>query len=400
MKKYLWWGLLGVLIFGVLVGSVGFAYHNYRVMRMGDPTFYDRSTKDVPARKLVPKTFVPRRIISQQPKLSQRSKEIKQALNPLLGANHFVGTILIVQNGQLIYNQGYGYANFQKQALNNANSEYQILSMQKSMTAMLLMQQVQAGRLSLTDHLSKFYPQVPGAKKITIRAMLNMMTGLRIHKFSTRSLSGDGVVDYAVHHVHFLPKQNHKWYYAPVNYTLLAGILQKVSHHSYCQLFNQHIIRLLHLRHSGFVMMAKRAKWLSTPYHNQTAKDDSVNYLQTFHESPANQHNELATGNVYMNASDFYKVSRAILQARFLTTKNTAILHDAEGNIKNYGGGLYGAQNNSYWSHGVGYGEESGMMISKDGQNAVIMLSNYHMKKSALVQQCHQIYQNLLNGVY
>ncbi|MCT3030772.1 serine hydrolase domain-containing protein [Pediococcus parvulus] len=400
MKKRLWRVILFGFILMILIGSAGFGYHNYRVMQRSDPIFFSGSTKHIPARKLVPKTFVPRKVVTQQPKLSLKAKKLKQLLEPLIGGDQFVGTILIVKNGQPIYDQGYGYANFQKQGFNTAQSEYQILSMQKSMTATLLMQQVEAGRLRLTDRLAQFYPNIPGAKKMTIRSMLNMTTGLRIHNFSTRSLSGSGVVDYAAHHVQFLPNQNHKWSYQPVNYTLLAGVLQRVTHRTYYQLFNQHIIRLLDLHHSGFVMLAKRANWLSTPYHNQPFSDDSANYLHAFHESPANQHNELATGNVYMNASDFYKVSRAILQARFVSVENTQILHDAAGNRKGYAGGLYHEKNGGYWSHGVGYGEESGMMISGDGQNAVIMLSNYRRKNSMLKQQCHQIYQNLMQGMY
>lgn len=400
MKKY-----LGRLIFvgflvAVILGAIGFSYHNYRVMQVSDPTFFSESTKHIPARKLVPKTFKPQRLILNQPPLTPQKRRIKRALNPVIGENKFVGTILLVRNGQQIYNQGYGYANFQRQGLNNAQSEYQILSMQKSLTATLVMQQIQAGRIKLTDRLAKYYPEVPGSEQITIRMMLNMMTGLRIRKYSTRSLSGHAVVDYAIHHVRFVSTLNHQWSYQPVNFTLLAGVLQQVTHKSYYQLFQTHLIKPLRLHHTGFVMLANRAKWLSTPYHNKSLRETTVNYLYPFHESPANQHNELATGNVYMNTADFYKTTKNILQGGLITWQSAQILHDAAGNKKGYAGGLYQASANSYWSHGLGYGEESGMMISKNGQNAVIMLSNYRRKTPNLVKQCHFIYQQLMAGAY
>ncbi|KRN47256.1 hypothetical protein IV84_GL001978 [Pediococcus damnosus] len=164
-------------------------------------------------------------------------------------------------------------------------------------------------------------------------------------------------------------------------------------------MFRRHIIAPLKLQHTGFVMQANQANQLSTPYHNVPFSDNSINYQKVDHESVASQHNELGTGNVYMSTGNFYKVLRAILRARFLTAESTAILHEGVG-ARNYGGGLYTKNLTSYWSHGVGYGEESGVMISRDGKNAVVMLSNYHVKKTALPRQCAQIYQNLMQGAY
>ncbi|WP_412988356.1 serine hydrolase domain-containing protein [Pediococcus siamensis] len=400
MKRYLGRLIIFGLFIVVVAGGIRVAYLNYQADHRADPTFFSGATQNVPKRKLVPKTFTPKRILMQQPQLKGKKRQIQRQLNAILGNNQFVGTVLIVKNNYPIYSRGYGYANFEKAAVNQAQSEYQILSMQKSLTATLIMQQVQAGKLALTDHLAKFYPQVPGANQITIRMMLNMMTGLRIHKFSTKALSGQDVVKYTVKHVRFKAAANKRWSYQPVNFTLLAGVLQKVTHRTYYALFKKVFIKQLHLKHTGFVMQAQQAKWLSTPYHNRPFTDNTINYKHVYREKIANQHNELATGNVYMDALDFYHVSQKILQNQFLTAQNTAMLHDAQESPRGYAGGLYQKYGTSYWSHGVGYGEESGMMISKDGRNAVVMLSNYHLKKSQLVAQCQTIYANLMQGNY
>lgn len=399
MKKNLWRFILLVVLLGLGFWGLKIGYQSYRMQQAGYPVNFFRAKNKVPVHKPRGKTFRPQKIVVQPPRLTQQTRQFKRLLSPIVGKNRFVGTLLIVKNGKPVYNQGYGYANYQQKALNTANSEYQILSMQKSMTAMLIMQQVQAGNLRLTDHLAEFYPAITGASQITIRSMLNMQTGLRIKQLSKQVLSSQGVTDYAARHVQFVAAKNNQWSYQPINYTLLAGILQKITGQTYYHIFTHHIITPLKLHNTGFVMQADRALRLSTPYLNQPITDNSINYLHAYHELAASQHNELATGNVYMSTGDFYKVTQAILQARFLTAQNTAILHEASG-ICQYGGGLYSKSPTSYWSHGVGYGEESGVMISRDGQNAVVMLSNYHLKKSALKKQCAQIYQNLMQGMY
>ncbi|KRN47255.1 hypothetical protein IV84_GL001977 [Pediococcus damnosus] len=181
MKKHFWQAILITFFLGVILGGAGFAYYSYRMAQEGYPVSYFRSAKQESAHKSVTKTFIPRKVVVKQPRLNHRTKKLKQLLKPIVGEKRFVGTVLIIKNGHQIYNQGYGYANISKKALNTANSEYQILSMQKSMTAMLIMQQIQAGNLQFADHLDKFYPEIPGASQITIRSMLDMQTGLRIH---------------------------------------------------------------------------------------------------------------------------------------------------------------------------------------------------------------------------
>ena len=48
------------------------------------------------------------------------------------------------------------------------------------LTATMVMREVEKGKLSLDDSLSKFYPTVPGAEYVKIRNLLNMTSGLDI----------------------------------------------------------------------------------------------------------------------------------------------------------------------------------------------------------------------------
>ncbi|MEJ1319195.1 serine hydrolase [Latilactobacillus sakei] len=90
--------------------------------------------------------------------------------------NNFSGTILIVRHNHVIYQGGRGYANSEQ--FTTPKTTYQIGSVQKSLTAALVMKAVENGQLKLTDHLSRFYPQIPKANQITLQMMLDMRSGL------------------------------------------------------------------------------------------------------------------------------------------------------------------------------------------------------------------------------
>ena len=65
---------------------------------------------------------------------------------------------------------------------NSTDTSYLINSVQKSMTAAMVMREVQKGKLSLKDKLSKYYPNVAGAQKVRISNLLDMTSGLDLEK--------------------------------------------------------------------------------------------------------------------------------------------------------------------------------------------------------------------------
>jgi CubicO group peptidase (beta-lactamase class C family) len=105
------------------------------------------------------------------------TQKIDDFLNYMVQNNQVIGSISIFKNGSEVYHKDFG-----QQLLSNVsydkNTGYQIGSISKLITAVMLLQLVEQGKLSLTDPLSKFYPDIPNAKKITIRHMLNHTSGL------------------------------------------------------------------------------------------------------------------------------------------------------------------------------------------------------------------------------
>ncbi|ETY74179.1 peptidase S12 [Lactiplantibacillus fabifermentans T30PCM01] len=324
-----------------------------------------------------------------------KNKAAGKQITQILKADHFVGTALVVRNNKVLYRKGFGYANARDGRLNGPDSKYQILSIQKSITATLLMQLVQKHRLKLTDKVSKFYPSLPGAEQTTIRQMLDMTTGFRLAQGSTANLSEKQVVDYAVNHTKFTAAKLGKFNYSSVNYLLLAGIIRQLTGKTYQQVFTTNIIRRLKLKHTGFVIHGL-GQHATTGYQAKTGEIKPT-YDAAFVETTAMMNNELGTGQVYMSVGDLFKVEQAIETGKLITPKNVEILHTRTA-TGTYGGGVYNETPQVYRSHGLGYGYESVVRMSTTGKTGVVLLSNYYRNATSTLAPAQKIYTEMMKG--
>lgn len=166
-----------------------------------------------------------------------------------------MGYVQISKNGKVLYGKGFGEA--RPGVPNSASTVYRIGSISKVFTATLVMQQVDAGTMSLDDKLAKWYPNVPNAAKITIDQMLSHYSG--IHSITDDSAFASwehSVEDTAeiLRHIISYPSDfepGAKFAYSNTNYMLLGFILQKVSGKSYPSLLQERISAPLKLRNTA-----------------------------------------------------------------------------------------------------------------------------------------------------
>ena len=166
------------------------------------------------------------------------------------------GTILIALDDKVVARKTYGYARlYQKgkdlngmtvsqlrSARNKAENQlqdkspYELASISKQFTAAAILKLVNAGKIQLTDNLSKYYPNNPYSG-ITIHHLLCHTSGLPEYFDFTEEIWGtEGFVtnEQAIQKVfsrrekiYFKPGMRYK--YTNTNYLLLADIVAKVS---------------------------------------------------------------------------------------------------------------------------------------------------------------------------
>jgi CubicO group peptidase (beta-lactamase class C family) len=86
--------------------------------------------------------------------------------------------VMVIRDGEIVHQAGYGYANLEQQAPITADSAFRLASVSKQFTAMAVMVLAQEGSLSYDDPVSRYLPALVPYDGVTIRHMLTHTSGL------------------------------------------------------------------------------------------------------------------------------------------------------------------------------------------------------------------------------
>jgi CubicO group peptidase (beta-lactamase class C family) len=109
-----------------------------------------------------------------------RSQSISDLLNGYYAYNRFWGNVLIAQNGKIIFQQSYGFADKGRNIKNDSSTLFNLASVAKTMTAAAIFKLHDEGKLSLYDRVDKYIPGFVDDKtdSLTIINLLNHTSGM------------------------------------------------------------------------------------------------------------------------------------------------------------------------------------------------------------------------------
>ena len=229
----------------------------------------------------------------------------------------FCGTVLVAENGKVIYKNAFGMANREWEIANTPDTRFRIGSMSKSFTAMLVMQLAREGKLKLEDNISRhleFYRKDTGGS-VTIYHLLTHTSGIpsgaekaeyfdkstfRLKSFIKEFCSGD---------LEFEPGTRFK--YSNTGYIILGGVIESVTQKSYEEVLKTKILEPLGMKNSGFdrheIIIKKRA----SGYQNFFAGCHNAPYLDT-----SGVH---AAGAIYSTVEDLFLWDQALYSGKLLS---------------------------------------------------------------------------------
>jgi D-alanyl-D-alanine carboxypeptidase len=123
-------------------------------------------------------------------------EKLNNLINHIEANNQGVGSVSITKDGKEIYQRSFGQSAIPDLKW-NSHTKYQVGSITKVFTAVLIWKLTEEGKLSLTDKLSSFYPQIPNAHKISIKNLLEHSSGIRRdygHKPDNKTWLSDSLV--------------------------------------------------------------------------------------------------------------------------------------------------------------------------------------------------------------
>lgn len=158
--------------------------------------------------------------------------ELDKLMKHCYDSGIFNGTVLVSENGKVIYRKAFGYANNEKKQKLTPESSFDLASVSKQFTAMGIMILKEKNKLSYDDKLIKYFPEFPAyAKDITIRNLLNHTSGLpQYYSFTdTENPTNSEVLKILTERTKLDFKTGEKFAYNNGGYIILALLIEKVS---------------------------------------------------------------------------------------------------------------------------------------------------------------------------
>lgn len=188
-----------------------------------------------------------------------RFQKIDSLLSYLNKNDKFMGALCIREGENVVFNKAYGYADVENTIAADRLTKYKIGSITKTFTAVMIMQLMEEKKLNLQTKLSRFYPNIPNAEKISIYDLLHHRTGIvdyingdtitgkNIYRFHSKEEMIQKITNYKPL---FEPGIKHE--YSNSNYNLLGYILETLTKKSYAENLQTRIVKKANLINTYF----------------------------------------------------------------------------------------------------------------------------------------------------
>lgn len=165
---------------------------------------------------------------------------VDDAVAPIMEAGRFPGVVVaVLDQGAPVHVGEYGFASLEHAAPARADSVFELASLTKHMTALMVLSLAEEGHLSLDDPLSRYVEDTPEAwSAITINQLLSHMAGLA-HRFEARP-NGEFQIAYSTEDMlasaRSTPMESEPgtdWGYSDQGYFLLGLVIEEVTGQSF-----------------------------------------------------------------------------------------------------------------------------------------------------------------------
>jgi CubicO group peptidase (beta-lactamase class C family) len=296
----------------------------------------------------------------------------------------FNGSVLVAENGKVIYKKGLGLANMEWNIPNMPDTRFRLGSITKQFTAALILQLVEQGKVKLDGKVSDYLPAYRKdiGEKVTIHQLLNHTSGIPSYTglpgfFNDVSRNpytvDDFIKKYASNDLEFEPGS--KFSYNNSGYFLLGAIIEKVTGQTYEQTLKEKILDPLGMKNTGYdhygTLIQKRASgYQKTPdgYVNAAYLDMSLPY---------------AAGAMFSTVEDLYLWDQALYTERLISAASKDLMFKP--NLSDYAYGWVitkaklGAGNESVpkITHGGGINGFNTVIVRFPSQkHLIVMLDN------------------------
>ena len=251
---------------------------------------------------------------------AQKNKyvEVDNALQKLAQSKKFNGSVLVARGGKILYQKNIGLADIEHQVPINTSTKFELASITKTFTALLILQLADRGKVKLDGKVSDYIPEFTRSDsgEITIQHLLSHTSGLQdfvglncpFAQWTEKEFL-DGLSKTPLSF-----KAGTKFRYSSSTYILLRYIIERVSGFSYEKNLQEHILRVAGMNNSGVI------------HNNKIVVNRAMGYVTTDNEyqnaMPVSNHDIfLGAASIYSTAQDLLRFDQALYGNQLLGPK-------------------------------------------------------------------------------
>ena len=288
----------------------------------------------------------------------------------------FMGSILVAEQGQIILDKGYGYANLEWRIPNTPDTKFRIASLTKQFTAAAILLLEEQGKLKTTDFINKYMVDAPSTwNKVTLFHLLNHTSGIPNYTsfpdfaaFTTSTKTPEQQIDFFRNKpLNFQPGTQFE--YNNSGYVLLGYLIEQISGERYQDFVVNNIFKPLQMNDSGYdshadIILHRAAGYMisSNGVCNADYLDMSIPY---------------SAGSLYATTHDLHRWEQGLFEGIILSAESLKKMMEPFKNEYGFGVRIYSLNGHKVISHAGGTsGFNTKLLYFPDNKLTVIVLAN------------------------
>ena len=285
-------------------------------------------------------------------KAQQIEGKIESLIDSYSELYRFNGVVLVSKNGKILFEKAVGYQDIKNKVPNTPNTIYQIGSMTKQFTAVVILKLAEQGKLALKDRVSKYFTDYPRGNEITIEHLLTHTSGIyeyfRNTQYNNRDLKKplskkERMSFFRSKELDFDPGT--KFSYCNSGYELLGLIIEQVTNKPYELVVREYILNPLKMNHTGFDFIGLNNNDKAKPYSLYSKKEITD-------ATPWDSTATYSAGSLYSTARDLFLWHNGLLSNKIISKSSLQKAHKPFLNGYGYGWWIDSLYQRKIVSHG------------------------------------------------
>ncbi len=246
------------------------------------------------------------------------------------------GGLLVAKGDHIIAEEYRGFAQPDAQQPIDKNTALHVASVSKTLTSMAVLKLVEAGKVKLTDPLTKYFPHFP-YQNIHVLELLNHRSGLPKYEhfidhltpkpaeLDKKYLTNQDVLNLLIKYKPELAREtNTGFMYCNTNFALLALIVEKVTKTPFPRAMEEMIFQPLQMKNT-YVFQEKDTLSAAKSFYNKGTRLYPYDRLDLIYGDK----------NVYTTTRDLHNFSKALFSKDFLNSQLKEMIFTPYSNEKN-----------------------------------------------------------------